>query len=535
MLLSYSLTNPSPSPAAVAAAAASASDVIEMRRRVWVDLAGGCPAAVYDAVRRTPCGGDTTRDVTLDDGNRGAVRVTLKVAVHDFSWTPLPPPPSSPNAGAGAGARAGAASSVKPAATARSSTTATAARPGLFHPPLAWQRCRRVAALVREERAATVVDIGCGGGALLRALCNNPGDGNIAANNSSPRAGLGGGGGGRGGSGSGGGGRGSGSGRGGVVLRRVIALDTSLGALRETKDWGHRFARFIARNGEGEGEGAGEGEAWSHVGGGGELELVFGSIRRPPPALLTSSPPADSLPSEHSPAGGGGGGGVDVAVLMEVIEHLPKSHLDPVTARVLGNAPGCIRPRVAVFTTPNADYNKQIDRAAAAAAGGGEATEGGGGGGGGGVPRLRHPDHKYELTAKEFKDWALKAGTRYGYWAEIEYIGKVGGGIGGGGVADMMDVGGEDDADAMAGAATTVQRMFVLGATQVAIFRRLEDPLPAAGGTEKPEETLARMARTTEEDEDEEEAAVAGGEKFHWKLTEEVAQRREYMDANGTV
>ena len=284
-----------------------------------------------------------------------------------------------------------------------------------------------------------------------------------------------------------GGGRGrGGSGGGGPSLRHVIAIDTSLSALREAKDWGYRFARFIALNGARNG-GAGEteegrgptGGAWSHVNGGGELEIVYGSVLRPPPAILISNPssssssssaPARDSPSEHehehererehsptaaaSAAAAAAGGGVDVAVLMEVIEHLPKSHLDVVTARVLGRAPGCIRPRMCIVTTPNADYNKNIDKALAAAAAGGEVPNeggdyGGGGGNGGAPPRLRHPDHKYELTAREFKAWARDAETRYGYYVEVEYIGRVGGGgrRRGGEIihADVMDVEGDED------------------------------------------------------------------------------------------
>ena len=57
------------------------------------------------------------------------------------------------------------------------------------------------------------------------------------------------------------------------------------------------------------------------------------------------------------------------------------------------------------------------------------------------------------------------------------------------------------------------------------------------GGAETMEETLARLANadaetttTTEEGVVQEEGAVAGGEKFRWKLSEEVARRLRWME-----
>ena len=60
------------------------------------------------------------------------------------------------------------------------------------------------------------------------------------------------------------------------------------------------------------------------------------------------------------------------------------------------------------------------------------------------------------------------------------------------------------------------------------------------GGAEAMEETLETLARlanadaetttTTEEGVVKEEGAVAGGEKFRWKLSEEVARRLRWME-----
>jgi 2-polyprenyl-3-methyl-5-hydroxy-6-metoxy-1,4-benzoquinol methylase len=86
--------------------------------------------------------------------------------------------------------------------------------------------------------------------------------------------------------------------------------------------------------------------------------------------------------------------GYDAAVLMEVIEHVDPPRLPAVERVVLGDA----RPRVIVVTTPNAEHNVRYD----------------------GLSGPRHPDHRFEWTRAEFRAWAERAATTYGY--RIRYV-----------------------------------------------------------------------------------------------------------------
>ncbi len=82
--------------------------------------------------------------------------------------------------------------------------------------------------------------------------------------------------------------------------------------------------------------------------------------------------------------------GIDVALMVEVVEHLAPRDLGALEAGLLG----AIRPRAAVLTTPNAEMNALL-----------------------GVPRgrLRHPGHRFEWTRAEFRAWAEAAALRRGY------------------------------------------------------------------------------------------------------------------------
>ncbi|MFW6091360.1 MAG: 3' terminal RNA ribose 2'-O-methyltransferase Hen1 [Actinomycetota bacterium] len=83
--------------------------------------------------------------------------------------------------------------------------------------------------------------------------------------------------------------------------------------------------------------------------------------------------------------------GFDAAVLMEVIEHV-----DPVRLPALEHAVfAAARPGVVVVTTPNAEHNVRL----------------------GGLPsgRFRHPDHRFEWTRDQFRDWAQRLAERTGY------------------------------------------------------------------------------------------------------------------------
>ncbi|MFW5899405.1 MAG: methyltransferase domain-containing protein, partial [Jiangellaceae bacterium] len=83
--------------------------------------------------------------------------------------------------------------------------------------------------------------------------------------------------------------------------------------------------------------------------------------------------------------------GFDAAVLMEVIEHVDPTRLPALEDAVFAAA----RPGVVVVTTPNAEHNVRL----------------------GGLPsgRFRHPDHRFEWTRDQFRDWAQRLAERTGY------------------------------------------------------------------------------------------------------------------------
>ena len=53
-----------------------------------------------------------------------------------------------------------------------------------------------------------------------------------------------------------------------------------------------------------------------------------------------------------------------------------------------------IKPRVVIVTTPNEDFNHFFGLS---------------------EDELRHPDHKYEFTQKEFREWAVELAERFQY------------------------------------------------------------------------------------------------------------------------
>jgi 3' terminal RNA ribose 2'-O-methyltransferase Hen1 len=92
--------------------------------------------------------------------------------------------------------------------------------------------------------------------------------------------------------------------------------------------------------------------------------------------------------------------GVDAAALVEVIEHLDPDRLPLVERVVFGEA----RPGNVIVTTPNAEYNARFDNLAAGS--------------------FRHPDHRFEWTRAEFRAWADRIETTYGYRASLSGIGQ---------------------------------------------------------------------------------------------------------------
>ncbi|MFT2015648.1 3' terminal RNA ribose 2'-O-methyltransferase Hen1 [Streptomyces sp. 796.1] len=91
--------------------------------------------------------------------------------------------------------------------------------------------------------------------------------------------------------------------------------------------------------------------------------------------------------------------GYDAAVLSEVIEHVDPPRLPTLAHAVFATA----RPRAVIVTTPNAEYNV---RYAGLAPG-----------------QLRHTDHRFEWTRREFRAWADAVALRYGYGVEFRPVG----------------------------------------------------------------------------------------------------------------
>jgi len=92
--------------------------------------------------------------------------------------------------------------------------------------------------------------------------------------------------------------------------------------------------------------------------------------------------------------------GFDAAVVMEVIEHLPPERLKTFAEVVFG----CARPGTVIITTPNREYNTLW-----------EGMEPG---------SLRHRDHRFEWTRRDFTVWAETVGETYGYTLTFQSVGQ---------------------------------------------------------------------------------------------------------------
>ncbi|GIH76603.1 3' terminal RNA ribose 2'-O-methyltransferase Hen1 [Planobispora longispora] len=89
--------------------------------------------------------------------------------------------------------------------------------------------------------------------------------------------------------------------------------------------------------------------------------------------------------------------GYDAAVLMEVVEHVDPPRLPALERVVFGEA----RPRHAVVTTPNVEYNVRYEF----------------------LTGMRHPDHRFEWTRAEFAAWAAKVCGEYRYTVAFRPVG----------------------------------------------------------------------------------------------------------------
>lgn len=91
--------------------------------------------------------------------------------------------------------------------------------------------------------------------------------------------------------------------------------------------------------------------------------------------------------------------GFDAAAVVEVIEHLDPPRL-AAFERVLFEF---ARPGAVVLTTPNREYNVTWESL--------------------GPDRLRHPDHRFEWTREEFRDWASRVAEQSGYTVRFLPVG----------------------------------------------------------------------------------------------------------------
>jgi len=91
--------------------------------------------------------------------------------------------------------------------------------------------------------------------------------------------------------------------------------------------------------------------------------------------------------------------GFDCACVVEVIEHMDESRLSAFTQILFGFS----KPRTAIITTPNAEYNVNYEHMKES--------------------ELRHGDHRFEWNREQFTKWAENICEKYGYKVEIKKIG----------------------------------------------------------------------------------------------------------------
>ncbi len=92
--------------------------------------------------------------------------------------------------------------------------------------------------------------------------------------------------------------------------------------------------------------------------------------------------------------------GFDCAILVETIEHIDPRDLAQVEQALFAR----MRPRTAIITTPNAEFNPLLE-----------------------VPpnRFRHPDHRFEWDRARFQRWARGIAQRHAYSLRHRDIGGV--------------------------------------------------------------------------------------------------------------
>jgi 3' terminal RNA ribose 2'-O-methyltransferase Hen1 len=93
--------------------------------------------------------------------------------------------------------------------------------------------------------------------------------------------------------------------------------------------------------------------------------------------------------------------GFDGAALVEVIEHLDEPRLAALERSVFEFA----KPGIVVITTPNAEYNVRFA----------DYQEG----------KMRHNDHRFEWTRKEFESWGTDLAVKFSYNVIFKPVGEV--------------------------------------------------------------------------------------------------------------
>lgn len=92
--------------------------------------------------------------------------------------------------------------------------------------------------------------------------------------------------------------------------------------------------------------------------------------------------------------------GYDAAAIVEVIEHLDINRLYSFERALFEFA----KPKIIILTTPNKEYNIMWEKLD--------------------PDILRHTDHRFEWTRKEFNDWANNMADKYNYNVDIRPIGE---------------------------------------------------------------------------------------------------------------
>lgn len=90
---------------------------------------------------------------------------------------------------------------------------------------------------------------------------------------------------------------------------------------------------------------------------------------------------------------------IDAVVAIELIEHVYPDVLEQIPNQIFG----IIKPKIAIITTPNGEFNKLFNMKPG---------------------DFRHPDHKFEFTRQQFNDYCQDIVSNYpNYHVQIEGIG----------------------------------------------------------------------------------------------------------------